>query len=95
MMEECIPMRMFSDFQEVMRSVRHILDPLQEEGSQQENTMGRPCLVIEEQLSFFVGNGFKVEDMALMLGCSKRTIERRLSTYNLSIRNHTVRNYRS
>ena len=30
MMEECIPMRVFSDFQEVMQSVRYILDQLQE-----------------------------------------------------------------
>lgn len=55
------------------------------------NAMGRPTLVIEEeQLHFFVDNGFKVEDMALMLGCSKRTVERRLSVYNLSTRKYTI-----
>ena len=93
MMEECVPATMLSDCQELLQSVRHILRYLQEEAEagRRENTMGRPALLIEEeQLSFFVDNGFKVEDMALMLGCSKRTVERRLSTYNLSTRNYTA-----
>lgn len=79
MMEECIPVSMLNDYQELLQSVRHILSHLQEaaEAGRWENTMGRPALVIEEeQLSFFVDNGFKLEDMALMLGCSKRTVER-------------------
>ena len=93
MMEECVPVTMLNDCQELLQSVRHILRHLQEEAEagRRENTMGRPALLIEEeQLSFFVDNGFKVEDMALMLGCSKRTVERRLSTYNLSTRNYTA-----
>ena len=46
------------------------------------NAVGQPMLTIEEdQLSFFVDYNFKVKDMALMLGCSKRTIEIRLSAY--------------
>ena len=63
-MEECVPMSMLTDFQELLQSVRHILSHLQEaESTRRENTMGRPVLVIEEeQLSFFVDNGFKVED---------------------------------
>lgn len=53
--------------------------------------MGHPAIVIEEdQLSFFVDNSFKVEDMAHMLGCSKRTVERGLSSCNLSTRNYSV-----
>ena len=56
------------------------------------NTMvGHPSLLIEEdKLQFYVENGFRVEDMALLLGCSKRTIERRLRTYQLSTRNYTI-----
>ena len=89
-MEECVPVSMLNDFQELLQSVRHILSHLQEEAEagQWENTMGRPALVIEEeQLFFFVDNGFKVQNMALVLDCSKRTVE---STYNLSTHNHTV-----
>ena len=53
--------------------------------------MGRPALVIEEEkLSFVVDNGFRVEDIAIMFGCSKRTIERRLSEYQLSTRNYST-----
>lgn len=69
MMEECVPVSMLNDYQELLQSVRHILSHLQEaaEAGRRENTMGRPALVIEEeQLSFFVDNGFKVEDMALI-----------------------------
>ena len=39
---------------------------------------------------FFVENGFKVKDIALLLRCSKRTVERRMHTYGLSSRNYTV-----
>ena len=53
--------------------------------------MGRPALVIEEEkLEFFVRNGFRVEDIAIMFGCSKRTIERRLSEYQLSTRSFST-----
>lgn len=72
-MEECVPASMLTDCQELLQSVSQILMHLREEveGRQRANTMGRPALLIEEeQLSFFVDNGFKVEDMALMLGCS-------------------------
>ena len=53
--------------------------------------MGRPSLVVEEDhLWFYVDHGFRVQDMALMLGCSKRTVERRLHMYNLSTQTYTV-----
>ena len=49
-----------------------------------------PSTEIEKQrLQFFLENGFKVEEMALLLSCSKRTVERRLRTYDLSTRNYT------
>lgn len=47
-MEQCVPVRMLSDFKEVMQSVGH-----EAKGSQGEITMGCLSLVIEEeQLSF-------------------------------------------
>ena len=53
--------------------------------------MGRPALIVEEdRLRYFVDNKFKVKDMALLLGVSKRTIERRLSFYQLSTRCYTI-----
>ena len=48
---------------------------------------GRPCLAIGvEQLSFFVQHGFKIADIADMFGCSRRTIERRMGQFGISIR---------
>ena len=66
---------------------------MQEECDQRtrQNVMGRPAVTAEvDQLRFFVDNGFKVKDIALLLGCSKRTVERRMNTYQLSTRNYTT-----
>lgn len=60
------------------------------EGRVRDNSMGQLAIEIEEeQLCFYVDNGFKVKDMALMLGCSKQTVQRRLHSYNLSTRDDT------
>ncbi|XP_033101239.1 uncharacterized protein LOC117104496 [Anneissia japonica] len=48
---------------------------------------GRPKLIItEEQLLFFVENGFTVKDMSKLLNVSKRTIERRLKEADISLK---------
>jgi hypothetical protein len=48
---------------------------------------GRPCLAIGvEQLNFFVQHGFKIADIADMFGCLRRTIERRMGQFGISIR---------
>ena len=50
---------------------------------------GRPSFdVKEEQLSFLVENDFKVPEISLMLGVSTRTVERRLSSFGISIFTH-------
>ena len=55
-----------------------------------QSTIGRPSILVEEsQLHFYVDNHFKVEEMALMLNCSKRTVERRLHAHGLSTRKYT------
>ena len=60
------------------------------ESAQNRTTFGRPSLIVEEdKLRFFVDNGFKVADIATLFGVSKRTIERRLRSYQLSTRNYT------
>ena len=47
---------------------------------------GRPSFDIkEEQLAFLVENDFKVPEIGAMLGVSRRTVERRLSTFGISI----------
>ena len=47
---------------------------------------GRPSFdVKEDQLSFLVENDFKVPEISLMLGVSTRTVERRLSSFGISI----------
>lgn len=47
---------------------------------------GRPSFDIkEEQLSFLVENDFKVPEIGAMLGVSTRTVERRLSSFGISI----------
>ena len=41
---------------------------------------GRPSLLIaESHLQFYLQHNFKVQDIAVMFGCSKRTIERRIA----------------
>ena len=48
---------------------------------------GQPSVAIaENQLQFYLQHSFKVQDIAAMFGCSKRTIERRMSQYGLSAR---------
>ena len=47
---------------------------------------GRPFFDIkEEQLAFLVENDFKVPEIGAMLGVSSRTVERRLSSFGISI----------
>ena len=93
LLEACIPENILRDCQEFLQSIRSLLSQIEEnrEGRVRASKMGRPALVIEEEkLSFFVDNGFRVEDIAIMFGCSKRTIERRLSEYQLSTRNYST-----
>ena len=48
---------------------------------------GRPSVVIaQNHLQFYLQHNFKVHDIAVMFGCSKRTMERRMSQYGLSVR---------
>ena len=72
MIKECVPATILAPYQELLESVRDIILSMQSESESRArvSAMGRPTLVIEEeQLHFYVDNGFKVEDMAL----TKRT----------------------
>ena len=51
---------------------------------------GRPEIPIQkDKIGFLKDEGFKIADIASMFGCSRRTIERRLSKYGMSGRNFT------
>ena len=81
-MEDCVP---------ILYSVTSKSCWIMCEVRARRSMLGRPALAIEEEkLCFYVDNGFRVEDIALMFSCSKRTIERRLSAYHLSTRNYSV-----
>lgn len=43
----------------------------------------------QNQLSYLIDIGFTVKEMALLLNCSKRTVERKLHAYGLSRRKYT------
>lgn len=52
---------------------------------------GRPKISIsQEQLSFLVDQGFTVKEMSSVLGVGQRTIERRLSAFDLSIKGEQI-----
>ena len=42
---------------------------------------GRPRVQIEEQLTFLIERGFRINDIAALFGCC-RTVERRLNEFN-------------
>ena len=51
---------------------------------------GRPHVVIHiEQLTFLVESGFRINDIAAMLGCSRRTVERRLQAFDIAPNNYS------
>ena len=50
-----------------------------------QRSVGRPQLDLDvEQLSYLVENGFRTKDISGILGCSRRTIERRMKKFGLS-----------
>ena len=55
--------------------------------SARHTRIGHPMIEVEEQqLKFLLESRFCVKDIALLLGCSKRTVEHRMHTYHLSSR---------
>ena len=53
-------------------------------------TRGRPMKdIMKDQLSFLIEQGFKISDISLLFGCSRRTIERRIKNYGLNVRNYS------
>ena len=53
---------------------------------QQDGRRGRPSyLISQEQLSYLLDQGFKLQEIATMLGVSCRTVKRRMMSYGLSV----------
>lgn len=51
---------------------------------------GRPEVAIgEEQLKFLIEQGFRIQDIADMFGCCRRTVERRMNRYRISVHNYS------
>ena len=47
---------------------------------------GRPAFEISrEQLSFLLEQGFKIQEISAILGVGKRTVERRMASFDLSV----------
>lgn len=91
-LEEFVPDSLASDFQDMLSAVITILRLLGEEQDirMREQRKGRPLVKVEEgQLRFLVENSFTIDEISLILGCSKRTVERRMQTYRLSTRAYT------
>lgn len=53
---------------------------------QHDGIRGRPsCLISKEQLSYLIEQGFKLQEVATMLGVSCRIVKRRMMLYGLSV----------
>ena len=53
---------------------------------QHESRRGRPSyLISKEQLSYLIEQGFKLQEVATMLGVSCRTVKRRMTSCGLSV----------
>ena len=66
-----------------------VLTGLEEEvnSSMRRRSVGRPCE--KEQIAFLLEDRFSVKDILLLVGCSKRTIVRKMHEFNLSSRSFT------
>ena len=70
-----------TDFIETLRQLMCIL----RDASTNRRYIGRSRLNIrEDQLQFLVEDGFRINDIALIFGCSRRTIERRMRDLQLT-----------
>nr|WEL12733.1 T-lymphoma invasion and metastasis-inducing protein 1A [Halisarca dujardinii] len=70
-------------FSSMLRLIRLMIE---DRDSRNFCTCGRPRICMERhQLEFLVDQGFRICDIASMFKCSRRTVERRVNEYGLSI----------
>ncbi len=68
---------------QAVRELRHLLVMAQEDADVVRQR-GRPRVKIEEdQLCFLVESGFRINDVAAIFSCSRRTVERRLREFGI------------
>ena len=76
---------------EIYFSLRDLLGAVMADTERRAVKKGRPMVDIgEEQLQYLVNQGFKVKDISLMFGCCRRTVERIMKRYNVSVRNYAL-----
>ena len=69
---------------EIQQLIAQLITVYEDEINSVPKCRGRPALAIdEEQLRFLLSYSFKVTDIAAMFGCSRRTIQRRMSDVGL------------
>ena len=76
--------------QEVLRVLRKLslLMNTEIEGSIRINLRGRPKLdVREDQLHYLIEQGFRIQEISHLFGCSRKTIERRMNEYQMTLFN--------
>lgn len=79
------------DESELYFSFKSLVCAIKEDRQMRTIGRGRPRVEIEkEQLLYLVEEGFKVKDISLMFGCCRRTVERIMHQYNISVRNYTA-----
>ena len=51
---------------------------------------GRPEIAVgEDQLRFLIEQGFRIQDIADMFGCCRRTVERKMNRYHIFVHNYS------
>ena len=73
--------------EQVIESIRDLLHEMTKikEGRCRSVRRGRPRVgICEQQLEFLVENNFRTKDIALIFGCSPRTIERRKAELHIA-----------
>ncbi len=76
---------------EVIEFLRNLALTMKNVGSSSSSSRGRPRLNVgEEQLTYLIEQGFRVEDISDIFGCSRRTIQRRMSEFSISIFNSAI-----
>ena len=81
------------DEDEVFTSLQDLVGAIRADSDSRRRVRrrGRPGIIIEEgQLEYLVDQGFTVKDISLMFGCCRKTVERIMKRYGISVRNYTL-----
>ena len=90
LIESILPEHPLEEFIESLRQV--LLEMTQDKERRQVSpSRGRPRVQVDEQqLQFLLDNNFRIKDIAVIFGCSTRTIERRKRELQLTSGNYSM-----